>query len=86
MQPISLLEVIKHVLTSWQVLVITIVIILFTFLVSYTAKSYHRPRSFKKVNMNVFKKKNAQPATQGGPEETTSGDDPNAELGLEEAP
>jgi len=80
----STIEVLKQIFTSWQVIVITIAIILYMFLVSYVARSYHRPRTSKKAK-NMFKKKQSQPVAEaGGPEEATEGADANEELGLEE--
>ena len=80
-------EILKQVFSSWQVYVVTGAIVLYTFLVSHVAKSYHRPRTSKKINMNLFKKKKAQPVVSSaeGPEEIVSGSDSNDELGLEEA-
>jgi ABC-type bacteriocin/lantibiotic exporter with double-glycine peptidase domain len=87
MQPISVVDVLIQVLTSWQVIAITIAIIAFILLVSYVAQSYHKPRSSKKIKINMFKKKSPQAVVQGGgPEETASGANANDELGLEEAP
>jgi hypothetical protein len=34
-----------QVITSWQVIAVTVLIILYFFLVSYVAKLYHAPRS-----------------------------------------
>jgi len=87
----SVFEVLKQVLTSWQVIVIAIAIIAYIQLVSYVSRRYHRPRSFGIKNsikkVNPFKKKAAQPAAAAaeGPEEALSGSSANDELGLEEA-
>jgi len=86
MQPVSTIDVIKQVLTSWQVIAVTIAILLYIHLVSYVARRYHRPRSSKKIEINLFKKKKASPAVvPNNPEETVSGSNSNDELGLEEA-
>ncbi|MCL2758925.1 MAG: hypothetical protein FWD22_01790 [Treponema sp.] len=83
----SVFEIIKQVLLSWQVIVAVIVVVAYIHIVSYVAKSYHRPRSFKKIDLSRFKrtKKEKPAADTGGPEETFSGGDSNDELGLEEA-
>jgi Tfp pilus assembly protein PilO len=63
-----------QVITSWQVIAVTIVIILYFFLVSYVAKVYHRrPR---KAKTSLSKKKEAKS------EEPVL--DESDELGLEE--
>ncbi|MCL2442706.1 MAG: hypothetical protein FWD13_04490 [Treponema sp.] len=90
MEPMSTFEIIKKVLFSWQVIVTTIGIVLFINLVSYVAKAYRRPRSLKKINinLNLFKKKKKSSQAAAGPtitEETYADSDSNDELGLEEA-
>jgi len=83
----SLFEIVKQVIFSWQVIVAVVVIVLYISIVSYVARSYHRPRTFKKININVFKKKpsNATALPAEGPEEAHSSGDSNDDLGLEEA-
>ncbi|MDR0319955.1 MAG: hypothetical protein LBI28_00490 [Treponema sp.] len=83
MHPISLWDLLKQILSSWQVIAITIAIAIYISIVSYVARSYHRPR-MKKVKS--FKKKKAEP-TAATPEvsEEDSAMDSNDELGLEEA-
>lgn len=70
-----------QVLKSWQVIAVTVAIILYMSLVSYVARAYRRPRA---VSKNKPKRKKAEPVS--GPEEVTaSGADTNETLGLEEA-
>ena len=90
MEPLSTFQIITKVLFSWQVLVVTILLVGFIRLVSYVAKAYHRPRSFKKINinLNIFKRKKKSSQAAAGPtitEETYADSDSNDELGLEEA-
>jgi hypothetical protein len=86
MEPINLFDLLKEVLTSWQVIVVTLVLLLYTHIVSYVSQKYHQPRSFKKINLFKKKKDQAQvAAVPEGPEEMISGGDSNDELGLEEA-
>jgi len=69
-------SVLKHVVTSWEVIVVTLAFILYVFIVNYVARSYHRPRAAKKLTV---KKKKAPPAeTFETPPSSTD------ELGLEE--
>jgi len=49
-------ELLKHVITSWQVIVVTLVVIIYLRIVTYMARSYRRPQSIKKLS---FKKKKA---------------------------
>jgi len=81
----------KQVIFSWQVLVVTVVIVLYLNIVFYTAKSYHRPRA-KPAEKPKVKKTKAEPgaaspdAGKNEPaEESDSKGDSNADLGLEES-
>jgi hypothetical protein len=42
----ELLQLLPQVLTSWEVLAVTVVLILYFFLVFYVARLYSRPKSF----------------------------------------
>jgi len=44
----ELSELIVNVIMSWQVIVITIALVLYICLVNYVARSYRRPRSVSK--------------------------------------
>ena len=37
-----------QVISSWQVLAVTVVLVLYVFLVNYVARIYHRPRNTRK--------------------------------------
>ncbi|MDR0443226.1 MAG: hypothetical protein LBH44_07470 [Treponema sp.] len=78
----EVLELLKQVITSWQVIAVTIAVILYIYIVSYAARSYRRPRAIKKPKIKLKKVKAASVA---GPEEAGQGTNTNEELGLEEA-
>jgi len=79
-----MIDLIIQILKSWQVIAVTIVLILYIKLVTYVAQSYRRPRSAKKAKFKIrMKKAKPEPVTTG-PEETAHGFDTNEELGLEE--
>ena len=78
MFPGGIFELLKQVVTSWQVIVVTVVFILYVFIVNYTARSYHRPRTVKKI---AFKAKAKKPK----PSKEASSSNSNDELGLEES-
>ena len=80
MFPGGTVELLKQVISSWQVIFITIALILFLQIVFYAARSYHRPRE-KKIKVKIKKSK---PEPAQGPEEAESGSNSNDELGLEE--
>jgi len=83
MQQVSIFEIIKQVITSWQVIVITIIILLYIQIISHVSKSYHPPKASKKEKSPNKKQAKPEP-TDTGPEEVNSGGDSNEELGLEE--
>ena len=77
------LDLLVQLIKSWQVIAVSIVLVIYLYIVSYTARSYHRPRAAKKITLKKTKK--AKPEPSQGPEETESGHNTNDELGLEEA-
>jgi len=78
----EVLELLKQVILSWQVLVVTIALVLYIFVVNYVARRYHAPRKMKKISFNFKKAKPAANAAGTEDEITTSHDDDD--LGLEE--
>jgi hypothetical protein len=77
-------KVILGLLTSWQVIAVTVVLILYVFLVNYVGSLYHRrPLSLNLGKAKAKKKKKAAPvpAAEEITEEATDDD----ELGLEES-
>ena len=83
MQPIF--DIIKQVLTSWQVIAVTLAILIYISIVNHASRSYHRPREKKKLKLNFKKKKEAPAAAPIGDPEDNVVDDSNDDLGLEEA-
>jgi len=77
------LELLKQLIKSWQVIAVTVALVIYIYIVSYVARSYHRPRVAKKITFKKAKK--VKPVPSQGPEETESGSNTNDELGLEEA-
>jgi hypothetical protein len=53
----ELLTILRQVISSWEVLVVTVVLILYFFLVFYVARLYHRPRSFTMLDRKKGKKR-----------------------------
>jgi len=82
MHPINLFELLKQVVMSWQVIAITIVLLIYIFIVLHISKNYHKPR----VKKAKVKKAKAQPAAKSENEDDLPiHEDSNDELGLEEA-
>jgi hypothetical protein len=71
------------VVTSWQVIAVTIGVFLYMSLVVYVAKTYHRPRAISLSPSKLKKKKKEEAAPPAG--EADSEDEINDELGLEES-
>jgi hypothetical protein len=77
----EVIDLLLQVLKSWQVIAVTVAIVLYMSLVSYVARAHHRPRA-SKFKAKAKKQKSLAAA---GPEETGGGSSINDELGLEEA-
>ncbi|MDR0654890.1 MAG: hypothetical protein LBG22_01120 [Treponema sp.] len=76
----ELRDMLLQVITSWQVLAVTVVVILYFFLVSYVGRNYRRPRHA--AAKLIPKASHAgEAAVVGDEEEQTSQDE---DLGLEE--
>jgi len=80
----TLVDLVKKVLTSWQVLAVTVAIILYFFLVSAASRSYRRPKSSKSPKIKTPKKKKADAAVDPNAS-GDSGSGAKDELGIEEA-
>jgi hypothetical protein len=79
----ELKKLLFQVITSWQVIAVTVVIVLYLFLVSYVAKLYHSPRSPSRFSTKLKKPKKTAPAlepSEAEEEEETDDED----LGLED--
>jgi hypothetical protein len=75
-------DMLIQVITSWQVIFITVVVILYLFLVSYVTKLYHKarmPKSSKKKS-----KKTASSGNEGAAEEPALSPEGDEEIILEE--
>ena len=81
----GIFDLLLHVVSSWQVIVVTVGIILYLNIVFYVARSYRTPRIKSLVKQISVKRKNSKgtSATEG-PETLPSGSNVNDELGLEE--
>jgi len=75
----EIFDIIKQVLTSWQVLVITIITLLYIHIVSYASKKHHAVR--RPMKTPKAKKKEEAPLLPSDDSSSSSND----ELGLEEA-
>ena len=83
MQSISMFEVLKQVISSWQVIAVTVVIILYLNLVFFVSRKRH---NFNKIHKISIKRKKSKTAEQTeGPEEIQTSGSVNDELGLEES-
>lgn len=79
--PDELKELIIQVLTTWQVIAMTVVLILYYFLVSYAARTYRRPRLTAPPAIKALKeRKERKPRAPKGEPDVETGDD---DLGLE---
>jgi hypothetical protein len=72
------------VITSWQVIAVTIGVVLYMSLVSFVAQTYRRPRAIS-LSPAKPKKKKKEAAAAAPAGETESEDEINDELGLEES-
>lgn len=72
-----------QVVTSWQVLAVTAVLVLYLRFVGYVARSYRRPR-FASKSRPAKARKAAVAMAKSTPEETRDSDDSNEALGLRE--
>ena len=84
MESLSVFDVIKQVLSSWQVIVITIAVFLYIQIINHVSRRYHRPRPMKKIKIGLFKKKDKK-AVSIEAEDSLPGSSSNDDLGLEEA-
>ena len=75
------LDLLKHVVTSWQVIAVTVVILIYMNIVTHVSRSYNRPR-VKKMKPN--KPKKAEPVVTQASDEIEITSDSNDDLGLEE--
>jgi hypothetical protein len=79
----TLVQLLKLVISSWQVLAVTVAIVIYFSIVSYASRSHHRSRPVKKPK--VKKKKETPAEAIAGPETTESDENHVDDLGIEEA-
>jgi hypothetical protein len=85
MYPESMFELIKHVLTSWQVIAVTVGIVLYLNLVFYAARHYRTPKISSIAKKIRFKrKKSSENPNSGGTDTISGGSNTNDELGLDD--
>ena len=73
------MSMLSQIVKSWQVIAVSVVLVLYIFLVNYVARTYHHPRTVSKSKP----KKKAKPAPKPQPE--SEEEDTNEALGLEES-
>ena len=79
----EMMDVLKDVLTSWQVIGVTVVITLYLSIVRYVANGYRNPRFVSRSRPKKTKKAAAMTA-DAVPQEAEDSDNSNDALGLEE--
>ena len=77
----EIFQLIKQVVTSWQVIVVTIALILYLNIVFSAAKAYRLP----KMGKITLKKKKKKETVEVTPDVSDEEGDVNEDLGLEEA-
>jgi cell division protein FtsL len=74
----EVLALLSEVISSWQVIAITVALVLYLNIVFYVARAYHRPRM--KLSQKIKFKRKSKPAAAEEAVSSSSSD----ELGLEE--
>ena len=86
MFPQELMDLLPQVIKSWQVLAMTLALVLYMYMVNYVARSYHHPRAISRSKPRKSGAKTQPDAKKGKKEDSGSSDtDSNEELGLEES-
>ena len=83
MQSLTVIEVLKQVFTSWQVIVSVIVIVLYLNLVFFVSRAHRRPNKIRRLSVksNIPSSKEKENADEKKPAKSINTND---ELGLEE--
>jgi hypothetical protein len=85
MYPETMFELIKHVITSWQVIAVTVGIVLYLNIVFYVARYYRTPKIRSIAKKISFKrKKSSDNPNTGNIDAVPGGSSANDELGLED--
>ena len=72
-----------QVVKSWQVIAVTVVLVLYAFLVNYVARTYHRPQFVSQSRPRKSKVSKSKAFKKEVPE-VSDKENANAALGLEE--
>jgi cell division protein FtsW (lipid II flippase) len=78
----ELMALLIQIITSWQVIAVTVVVFLYFFLVSYVAKVYRRSRASMFPSAKTKRKKEKSAPAES--DEAGTGESADDELGLEE--
>jgi hypothetical protein len=78
----EILSLLIQVVTSWQVIAVTIALILFISIVNYVSRMYRMPKAPK---IKPGKRRSKSSLNSEMPEESSGGATVNEQLGLEEA-
>ena len=82
----ELMALLVQIISSWQVIAVTIVIVVYFSLVSFVAQVYQQPRFVRALSSRKKKKKKKDESAAPVPAaESGTGDVSNDDLGLEEA-
>jgi len=86
MQHLTVIELLKQVIVSWQVIAVTIGVLLYLQLVFYVSRNKRGPGKIHKMSEKKGQSKAEKPAKAAAKEaeEDHSGKSSNDELGLEE--
>jgi len=84
MPAMEIINILKNVITSWQVIVVTIAILLYISIVNNVSKSYRTPRVKKAPKVKKQKAAAAETPIEEANDDLPSGSS-NDELGLEES-
>jgi len=84
MQSLTVVELLKQVVTSWQVIAVTIAIVLYLQLVFLVTRKRRGPSKIHKMSAKPAKVKAKSEPAAIAPEEAGAGKSSNEELGLEE--
>jgi len=83
MIPEGLPSLLFRVITSWEVIAVTVALVLYLTFVGYVARSYRRPRFVSKSKVKRSRKA-AIATAKSTPEEASDSSDTNEALGLQE--
>jgi hypothetical protein len=80
----EMIALIIQVISSWQVIAVTVVVFLYFYLVSYVARLYHRSNFSSLFSSKPKSKKHKSAPAEPEPEIEGGGESSDDELGLEE--